>query len=191
MRDVTAWFSPTTVVRDSYRFCNAYNSKPPGRQSRWLWGVCEKKSTVRVDKSDARGAAHTLVTDVIYPIPQSLPVHFFGSRPQPPTSRGAAHTLVTDVIYIWRVALISGLWLICKCTLFWFYAHIHWLVHFTVSAQREREKDREGERHTHTHAYSCARAHTHTHTNTRTHAHAHTHTPRLAPRPLAFASYVC
>ena len=25
---------------------------------------------------------------VLDPIPQSLPVHFFGSRPQPPTSRG-------------------------------------------------------------------------------------------------------
>ena len=28
--------------------------------------------------------AHSMVLD---PIPQSLPVHFFGSRPQPPTSR--------------------------------------------------------------------------------------------------------
>ena len=58
VRDVTTWFSrvyyPTTVVLDSYRICNTYNSEPPapaGRQSRWLWGVCEKKSTVRVDKS--------------------------------------------------------------------------------------------------------------------------------------------
>ena len=38
---------------------------------------------------------------VLDPIPQSLPVHFFGSRPQPPTSRKARYnggglTLATE-----------------------------------------------------------------------------------------------
>jgi len=34
---------------------------------------------------------------VLDPIPQSLPVHFFGSRPQPPTSRYTSHRLVSPL----------------------------------------------------------------------------------------------
>ena len=81
-------------------------------------------------------------------------------------------SFVTRLIHIFFVALMSGLWLICKCTLFWFYVHIHWLVHFTGSAQREREKERERETHTHTHTHTNARARTHTRTQTHTHTNA-------------------
>jgi len=48
---------------------------------------------------------------VLHPIPQSLPVHFFGSRPQPPTSR-RLYSLSVDVSS--RISnIISFVWLFC------------------------------------------------------------------------------
>jgi len=38
---------------------------------------------------------------VLDPIPQSLPVHFFGSRPQPPTSHKPCHTFMSQAPCEW------------------------------------------------------------------------------------------
>ena len=46
--------------------------------------------------------AHQMVLD---PIPQSLPVHFFGSRPQPPTSHMACDMYVPNICY--RICVIN------------------------------------------------------------------------------------
>jgi len=45
---------------------------------------------------------------VLDPIPQSLPVHFFGSRPQPPTSRELALENFTVREYGLRVIILCG-----------------------------------------------------------------------------------
>jgi len=48
---------------------------------------------------------------VLDPIPQSLPVHFFGSRPQPPTSHGVCRE---DA---YRESFMCVAWLMCVCTM--------------------------------------------------------------------------
>ena len=48
---------------------------------------------------------------VLDPIPQPLPVHFFGSRPQPPTSRHSKrmntlyHTRIRTIFWLWAVGM--------------------------------------------------------------------------------------
>ena len=42
---------------------------------------------------------------VLDPIPQSLPVHFFGSRPQPPTSRSVNAFLAAALTRVMRAAV--------------------------------------------------------------------------------------
>ena len=46
---------------------------------------------------------------VLDPIPQSLPVHFFGSRPQPPTSRGRALYFLLTRIFDFLLTQMSVL----------------------------------------------------------------------------------
>ena len=49
---------------------------------------------------------------VLDPIPPSLPVHFFGSRPQPPTSHP---TYVAVTCYV----SCCHVWLMCECISLW------------------------------------------------------------------------
>ena len=45
---------------------------------------------------------------VLDPIPQSLPVHFFGSRPQPPTSRAVFDVFLHEMecIFKWNLLIM-------------------------------------------------------------------------------------
>ena len=69
---------------------------------------------------------------VLDPIPQSLPVHFFGSRPQPPTSRKSSiehpvaemcvlqcgvvvRVLLQCVVAVGMNGELSTLWTDCTC----------------------------------------------------------------------------
>jgi len=47
---------------------------------------------------------------VLDPIPQPLPVHFFGSRPQPPTS-----PLIDEQVYVQRVVCVCVSVCLCAC----------------------------------------------------------------------------
>ena len=73
--------------------------------------------------------AHYMVLD---PIPQPLPVHFFGSRPQPPTSHRIHHAVVFRVpqcllytlhtLHTWRQCVLHTRYLKTKCIA---YATLH------------------------------------------------------------------
>jgi len=52
---------------------------------------------------------------VLDPIPQSLPVHFFGSRPQPPTSLAECCVqLCLNEVWLQR-AMCNCVWMKCDC----------------------------------------------------------------------------
>ena len=44
---------------------------------------------------------------VLDPIPQSLPIHFFGSQPQPPTSRLWVEALIVTVALVYRMLRVA------------------------------------------------------------------------------------
>ena len=106
---------------------------------------------------------------VLDPIPQPLPVHFFGSRPQPPTS--PCERQCTKVKengergQIWKEAMQKGerqsrelIGLVC----FLNFVDIHAAILSTFT-------------HTQTHTHANTHTHKHTHTQTQTYTYTHAH----------------
>ena len=128
---------------------------------------------------------------VLDPIPQSLPVHFFGSRPKPPTSRLTFEPFFCFAFDVWAIVLF---FYVNSSLPHDTYKHLHnahtsiQRTHFYRSFRLVYDVQTCKHTHTYTHFHiEYTPAHTYkfkstqkcvysTHTNTHTHVYTQTHT---------------
>jgi len=114
---------------------------------------------------------------VLDPIPQSAPVHFFGSRPQPPTS---PQILVGDIVIMHIHSLAHTNSLSHTHT----HTHTHTRIHTHTMKLRGNPRDQlQTTARRYSWEISILIRYTHSHTHTHTHKHTHIRTTKHRGNP--------